>query len=128
MSGIRYLREINRRIDPGEEPRDVVVMIDIMANERAKANDIAVSDQDYEFAAVMICIIFDVVKPKAYIERVTAFRQSYRDISESDFLQVRFRESLTPALLHAPTAQQAIQLGFDALFITRGAARAFGVG
>lgn len=117
MSAQRYLPEIIERF-PRENPNDVVMMIEILARERARAAESRLSDEVYDFAATILCTIFDPIKLelKVYPRRMQVLRRSYRGIAIKPQLQVRFKNSMTSTLLSAPDAREAIRTGIDALF------------
>lgn len=115
MGGERYLSKIRDKFKK-EYSEDIVTMIDILANERAEITHAPVSDDDFDFAAGIICVLLDPIKPDEYKGKIQAIRLSLRGISESRRLQVTFRNLLTHNLLTSPDAVEAIQSGYDALF------------
>lgn len=116
MNGAKFLDDIKRKIRPEESPRDVVAMINILAEERAKANNRSVSDEDYSFGAKIICILFPF-KPAEYRKEVVALRMQFRGISSDPSLQHGFRKIFSDELLKARTAKEAIGIGFKKLFL-----------
>lgn len=116
MSGIHFSHIINDKMLTGERIEDVVVMIDIIAYERSMFIDAWLTEKVFEFAAGIICIIFEPLKPPPFEEKVSALRQQFIGISQLRELRLSFRELLTPRLLGAQDLRQAISFGFDDLF------------
>lgn len=115
MSAARYIPEIVRQF-PEENPEDFVMMIEILAEERARALETDLSDIIYDYAATIICTIFEPVKLQNYIDGIRILRRSYTGIAASSQLQDRYRNFMTSTLLRAATPQEAILAGIDALF------------
>jgi hypothetical protein len=89
MNGERFLEEIEKKIGPDENYADIVTMINILANERAKANNRDIKDEDYDYAAGIICIVFPM-KPPKYKDDIEALRTPIpeRFLQNAHFLRV----------------------------------------
>jgi hypothetical protein len=115
MNGERFLEEIEKKIGPDENYADIVTMINILANERAKANNRDIKDEDYDYAAGIICIVFPM-KPPEYKEDIEALRKNFKGISTDLNLQKEFIESMTDDLLKEQSIEDAVELSVDRLF------------
>jgi len=116
MNGTKFLDEIKRGISFDENVNDVVTMINILADERAKTNNRNIKDEDYGFAASILCIIFQP-KPPKYQEDITILRKQFKGISVNANIQRRFKESMTSDLLKDKPIEDAIKLGIEKLFV-----------
>lgn len=115
MSRSRFPTEIADSLRPGEIFDDLVTLIDILATERRKANPTREEDE-FSFAAGILCPLLRIFKPPEYVSKMETLRKSYIGISISVHLQAAYRNSLTPTLLNARNAREAIKVGVDALF------------
>ena len=116
MSAIKYFLEIGRKY-PDENPEDFIMMIEILAEERARALDTELSDTIYDYAATILCTLFDSVKLQDYIDDIFIVRGLFVGIAKDNELQASFRKSMTKALLEAATPQEAIRGGVKSLFL-----------
>lgn len=116
MSAEKFYSEIAKKYRD-ENPQDIVMMIEILAEERAKAIGLELSNEIYEFAGIIICVIFAPLKLESYMKEMGEFRSLYRGISESELLQESFRNSITQNLIYAEDANQAIKKGVSNLFV-----------
>ena len=92
------------------------MMIDLLASARAEFMGTSVDEQT-EFAAKFLCLLFDAAKaahPQHKV-RADAFRRTFRGIATSRSLQSTFKEALLPDLLAAPSLAAALDVPFAAL-------------
>jgi len=75
-------------------------MIDTVADGRAEARGTN-SDAEVGAAAKILCILFDPLKPPKYRQDIVEVRRQFRGIANDQFLQERFRYSLSPIVLTA---------------------------
>jgi len=115
MAGIDYLLDIRRSIGPGENAEDVVAMIDILAQARTFEQR-RVDQNDFQFAAVIWCVIWQPMKPPTYRSAIVQVRRFYAGVATNFQSQARLRQSFTPRLLEAPDERTAIAQGVEALF------------
>jgi hypothetical protein len=116
MSGSRFWTEIINTLYPGEDPTDILTMIDILGRARNTAVGPNELEDGYKFAAGVICVLLRPFKPPSYIQALRIFRQRFQGIANSTHLQSTFSNSFSPGLLYAPNALAAINAGFNALF------------
>ncbi|MEO7503189.1 MAG: hypothetical protein ABIW94_11175 [Gemmatimonadaceae bacterium] len=91
-------------------------MIELLASARAEFMGTSVDEQT-EFAAKFLCLLFDAAKaahPEHKV-RADALRRTFRGIATSPSLQTTFRESLLPDLLAAPSLAAALDAPFSGL-------------
>jgi hypothetical protein len=117
MAGSDYLPDIRRSIGPNESDDDIVSMIDILADERATFSQRPAEENDFQFSAVIWCVLMQPIKPPAFRSAIIQIRLSFRGVATSYPLQNRLRKSFTKTLLGASTVQASIAQGVNALFI-----------
>jgi len=88
----------------------------ILSEERAKANNRVVNDEDYQFSAGILCILTDPFKKPESRVKIIAFRKNFRGICRQPELQEKFRKSMTMDLLKAKSIQKAFDLKINELF------------
>lgn len=98
MNGARFLDKIRIAIDSGEKPGDVVTMINILAERKAKVNERDIKKEDYEYVAGMLCIVYPM-KPPKYERNIRIFRKNFRGISDDINIQAKFKGTMTHDLL-----------------------------
>jgi hypothetical protein len=96
---------------PYENPDDVVYMIEALARLRAKNLQMEVSDEIYDFAANVLCVLLDPVKDDEYEQSIAKIRQAFSGIAHSASQAEAFSQAVTQDLLSAPSAAHAIRLG-----------------
>ena len=97
---------------PQEDPKDVLAMMEILATARAEQRGDTPTDQDWQFAGKILCVIFDPVKVTitGYSEQTKSLRRAYKNIAASQSAQETFRGSLRSELMSAETASDAIKV------------------
>lgn len=115
MDGEKFLEEIKEVISLDENYNDVVTMINVLADERAKSNNRDIRDEDYNFAAGILCVIYPM-KPPKYKEDIIALRKRFKGISILTYRQKQFKESMTGDLLKEQSIEDAVKLNVDELF------------
>jgi hypothetical protein len=116
MNGTRFWPEIINTLNPGEDPNDILTMIDILGTARNAAVGPNEREDGYEFAAAIICVLLRPFKPPGYMQALRALRGRFRGVANSGSLQSAFSNSFTPVLLYAPNARAAITAGARSLF------------
>ncbi len=92
------------------------MMIELLALGRAEFMGTSVDEQT-EFAAKFLCLLFDAAKaahPEHKV-RADALRRTFKGIATSSSLQSTFREALLPELLASPTLAAALDQPFSGL-------------
>jgi hypothetical protein len=117
MNRESYIAQI-RETYPNEDPNDVFVMMEILAEARADARGASLSSADFEFAGKILCVIFDPIKFTivGFSDQMQSLRRAYRGIAGNPQTQATFKESLQTDLVSAQRASEAIKSGVDALF------------
>ena len=116
MNGTRFWPEIINTINPGEDPNDVLTMIDLLGTARNAVVGPNELEDGYAFAAGVICVLLRPFKPPGYTQALRVLRLRFRGIANSSHLQSSFSNSFTPVLLYAPDARAAITAGARTLF------------
>jgi hypothetical protein len=115
MPGSSYLERIRARLSPGEDELDVVEMIDLLSQRRAKFGRHSPAESD-AFAATILCILARPVKSEGYEREMREIRRAFSGIRHSGETRATFEGSLTPELLTARSADDAIRMGVAQLF------------
>jgi hypothetical protein len=115
MSGSRYLPEIRSHF-PGERADDLLAMIDLLAEARARAGGRPPLDRWYEFAARVLGIASHLFRAAELQEESRQLRVRFAGIASSPPLQEAFIRSFSERLLRADSALEAIEDGLDSLF------------
>jgi hypothetical protein len=91
-------------------------MVELLADERAETWGRPESTPtDHIFAGGILCEFFRPIKVESYSDAARECRKRFAGIYNDDSKQKNFRRSLTPELLGAASATEAIGLGFDVL-------------
>jgi len=114
MRGSDFNREIASSVDSDELVEDVAVMIDIVASRRAEGR--MLEEGDYFFAASVICILLEPIKPDEYKKEISKMRHAFKDIANDKEKQDWFRYSLTNRLLQLDRIEEAVQQPVAELF------------
>jgi len=93
MSVRELLPKIEDALSRGEDVDDVVTMIQLLADARARAKHTFV-EEELSWAAKIICIILDPVKPPAYQRIATQARLEFAGIATHERLRHLFVERL----------------------------------
>lgn len=87
-----YLLNIYHANDPNEDAYDVLKLISILANERAKANGKDATVLYFKFGTDIWYVIFDPIKTFSYGHSVKKLRRAYNGIRTQICLQEKCRE------------------------------------
>jgi len=101
MSGKDFRIDIVRALGSEEDPADLIRMIDVLAEERAKKRGKRLTDPDYRFAAKALCILFDPVKPGVYRAEMQRARTAFQRIASDAEVEERFRQAVAGDLVEA---------------------------
>jgi hypothetical protein len=112
----KAVRDSLKSLQSGESEADVVALIDILADARARAANRSVAAADEQYAGKILCVVFDPVKTNTHRDFVHQLRHDLRGVANSEVLQNVFEQSLTQELLTDPDVKDAITRGPDALF------------
>lgn len=115
MDGTNFIDEINSSIGPDENPNDIVTMINLLAKERAKANERDIKNEDYKYSAGILCIIYPH-KPFKYKKDIKSYRKRFIGIGTDINLQNLFTESMRSNLLKEQSIKDAVEKGINKLF------------
>ena len=110
MAGRDY-REVIIQEYPDENPDDVIFMIEAIARRRADRLNTELTDEVYDFAAKVICVILDPVKSDAYQQAMSQVRETFKGIATSSSTAEAFAQAMTDELLIASSATEAIKAG-----------------
>lgn len=116
MSGTDYLEQIMEAKHSLEDPRDIVLMIDLIAARRCAFRGLEAQEPHFDFASKVICIVFEGTKTEDYQRAALAYRLGLNGISRRPILIWVFEISMTHALLAIDNPPDAIALGFPSLF------------
>lgn len=117
-------KAIGGNVRPGENEEDVAKMIELLADARAQARGGRPNAADENYAATILCVVFDPVKTQAHRTFVYGLRDQYHGIAQDDGLQKLFLDSMNPHLLSDATPVESIQRGAHELFqLPSGSAR-----
>ena len=103
-----YLLNIYHANDPNEDAYDVLKLISILANERAKANGKDATVLDFKFGTDIRCGIFDQIKTFGYVHSLKKLPQTYNGIRTQMYLQEKCRNSTTYQLYTTALADKAM--------------------
>lgn len=116
----QILAEVRRAAEEDHFPfDDAVVLITALGRRRRENMPSEADDSATEYAATILCFIFDPVKSERtrFISAMKDFRVAFVGISSDPELRALFESSFTRKLLTAGSAREAILLGFEELFV-----------
>ena len=114
MSGEDYREAIGKSY-PDEDADDLVFMIETLAQRRANELGIELTDEVYDFAAKVICVILDPLKDDTYRQDIAVARSRFKGVATSPSMAELFSAALTKDLLTASSASSAIAAGVSIL-------------
>jgi hypothetical protein len=100
MSARELLPQVEDALSRGEDADDVIAMIQLLANARARARN-TFPEEELNWAAKIICIIFDPLKPPSYQRRATQARLEFAGIATDARLRQLFAARLERVALIA---------------------------
>ena len=103
MSGRDFKIQIIQAIQPSEKAKDLIRMIDVLAEARAGVRGGPAARADYQFSAKVLCILFDPVKPSLYREAMPRARLLFQGIATDAEVEDRFRRAIAVHLVGEPT-------------------------
>jgi hypothetical protein len=98
-----------------EAENDVRTMIELYGYVRAFARNEPPSPEHFRFAAGVICIILEPIKPHHFASEARAWRRTFSGISSTRQMQVLFVDSITPVSHEFAKPEDAIKVDFSIL-------------
>jgi len=116
VSGKDFRIQIIHAIQPEERAKDLIRMIDVLAEARAGVRGKPVAAADYQFSAKVLCILFDPVKPNLYREEMPKVRLLFHGIATDAEVEDRFRHAIAVHLVEEQSLGRVVEMGaFESL-------------
>jgi hypothetical protein len=116
MSGRDFKIQIIQAIQPSEKAKDLIRMIDVLAEARAGVRGGPAAAADYQFSAKVLCILFDPVKPSLYREAMPRARLFFQGIATDAEVEDRFRRAIAVHLVGEQSLSRVVEMGaFESL-------------
>lgn len=109
MSGKDFRVQIVQASRDKGEARDLIRMIDVLAEERAKARGGPPTSSDYQFSAKFLCILLDPVKPDAYRLAMPKARLRFQGIATDEQVAERFRQAISLEAVKAKDLKSLVE-------------------